>query len=169
MIFLKILIIFLCVAGIFFSFLTLAGTFLITLSYFFYGLATKFDNFNFWLLFLLFLLSVVGEVIEFFSAAIGGKHFGASNISFFTTLAFGIIGGIWGTFLLPVVGTLMGTLIGATLAAFSTEYMLKGKFEPALKASIGVLAGKTGSILVKTLLSLIMTVLVTISIFSQQT
>ena len=166
-IFLKILIVFLCLSGIFLSLMSFGGTFLITLAYLFVWVINKFEDFWYWLvmLVLLLLLSIAGEILEFFSTSIGGKKFGASNISFFTTLVFGIAGGLWGTFILPIIGTLIGTILGAVLAAFITELIIKNKVKPALLASVGVLAGKTGSMLIKTLLSLFMAVFVIISMF----
>ena len=161
----KILVIILCISGVFLSFMTIGGTFVITLAYFINGLSNKFNDFSILFLIILLILSIIGEIIEFFATSIGTKKFGASDLTFFTTLIFGIIGGIIGTFMLPLLGTLLGTVLGATLAAFATEYLLKGKAKPAINASIGVLAGKTGSILIKTFLSLIMAISVIIAIF----
>ena len=147
--------------------MSFGGTFLITFAYFFVGPINKFEDFWYWfiMLILLLVLSIVGEIVEFFSISIGSKKFGASNLSFFTTLIFGIFGGIWGTIILPIIGTLIGTIVGACLAAFVTELILRGKVKPALMASIGVLAGKTGSVLFKTLISFFMAVFVIISLF----
>ncbi|MCK5707115.1 MAG: DUF456 domain-containing protein [Candidatus Aureabacteria bacterium] len=161
----KIFIAFLCIAGIFLSLMSFGGGFLITLAYLLLGLANRFENFSMIFFLILLALSIFAEVLEFFSTAIGTKKFGGSNLSFFTTLVFGIIGGIWGTFILPLLGTLIGTLIGAAAAAFITELILKKQAKPALKTTFGVLAGKTISIAIKTFISLIMAISVIISMF----
>ncbi|MBN1522457.1 MAG: DUF456 domain-containing protein [Candidatus Aureabacteria bacterium] len=167
MIVIKIFLIFLCLCGVLLSMMSIGGTFLITFAYLLHGISGKFEDFWYWLTMftLLLLLSIAGEVLEFFSASIGSKKFGASNISFFTTLIFGILGGIWGTLIFPVIGTLIGTVFAACSAAFITELLLKGNWKVAIKASVGVLAGKTGSMLVKTLLSLFMATFVILSLF----
>lgn len=165
MLFLKIMIVLMCLCGFLLSFMGIAGTFLIALAYIIFGLADRFHDFSVLLLLFLILLSIAGEIVEFFSASIGSKKFGASNISFFSSLILGILGGVWGTVIFPVVGTLIGTIAGASVGAFVTELFLKGKFQAAAMASIGVVAGKTGGILFKTFIAFIMAVSVIVAIF----
>ncbi len=161
----KIFAFILCILGVILSFMGLWGPLLIAIAYLLDGLATQFEEFNIWLFIFFLGLWLISEIIEAFSTGLGAKKFGASNLSFFTTLIFGILGAIWGTMIMPLIGTIIGTILGACLAAFFTELFLKGKVKPALKACLGVLAGKTGGILIKTFIAMFMAIWVIISLF----
>lgn len=70
-----------------------------------------------WALVLLVLLGVLGEVLEFLLGAVGSRKAGGSIFAAGMSILFSIIGGVVGTFALPI--PVVGTLVGACAGAFA--------------------------------------------------
>ena len=64
---------------------------------------------------------------------LGARRTGAS----WQALVAGVLGGIIGTFMFPILGTIVGYAAGVLLA----EYIRLGDWDPALRSGFGVLAG----------------------------
>jgi len=62
-------------------------------------------------------LAVTGELIELLAGAVGARKFGGSRLASLGALGGGLIGAVFGTFMIPV--PLFGTIIGAVLGAFT--------------------------------------------------
>ncbi len=92
-------------------------------------------------------LAVLGEIVEFVAGAVGASRAGSSRAGALAALAGGLIGGIAGTFLIPipVVGSLVGAAGGAGIGAWGIELSggksLDASLLIGLGAGLGRLAG----------------------------
>ncbi len=100
-----------------------------------------------WLLGVAAVLAL-GELAEFFGAAVGAKAGGATGRGVFGALVGGFLGALVGTAMigLPIIGTLAGALVGAGFGAMFAELTRKGmtlrrSIKPAAGAVIGRVVG----------------------------
>jgi len=94
-------------------------------------------------------LTVVVTALDFFIPALGARRFGASRAGFWGALA-GLIAGF---LLFPPFGMILGALVGAVLGE-----ILSGKTSPqALRAGWGVFLGVMAGMVLKLIVSGIMT------------
>lgn len=141
------------------------GTFVIFLASVIYGVITHFSQVTQTLIWVLLVIALFGELIEYFAGILGAKKFGASRAGIMGAIAGGILGGIVGTGILPLIGSVIGLLIGAFSGAFLVELILKKKPAQALRAGWGTFTGRIGGILTKVILGIIMITLVLVRIF----
>ena len=92
-----------CLAGLIISVFGGPGPFIIFGGAFLYGLIEHFQDIDFATLLVLLILSIAGEIMEFFSGLIGAKKFGASKAGMIGALIGGITGSLIGTLFLPVI------------------------------------------------------------------
>lgn len=87
-----------------------------------------------WPLFLLItLIALVVGTSDLWMSLLGAKSGGASGRS----LLLGTLGAIVGSFIVPLLGTIIGYAVGILLS----EYRQRGDWSAAVKASLGGLAG----------------------------
>ncbi|MEM7112984.1 MAG: DUF456 domain-containing protein [Chloroflexota bacterium] len=79
------------------------------------------------------LIAAITGTAEFWLSAWGAKKGGASKRS----LLWGIAGSLVGTFIFPLVGTIIGYAVGILLS----EYQQQADWEAAFRASVGGVAG----------------------------
>jgi uncharacterized protein YqgC (DUF456 family) len=79
------------------------------------------------------LIALVAGTSDLWMSLLGAKKGGASGRSFL----FGGIGAIVGSFIIPLVGTIIGYAVGILLG----EYQKRGDWNEALRASVGGVAG----------------------------
>lgn len=79
------------------------------------------------------IIAIATGTSDLWLPLLGARKSGAS----WQALVAGVIGGIIGTFALPIIGTIVGYAAGVLLA----EYIRHGAWEPALRSGFGVLAG----------------------------
>jgi uncharacterized protein YqgC (DUF456 family) len=79
------------------------------------------------------LIALITGTADFWLPLLGARKTGAS----WQALVAGVVGGIIGTFMLPLIGTIAGYAAGVLLA----EYIRLGDWQPALRSGLGVLAG----------------------------
>jgi uncharacterized protein YqgC (DUF456 family) len=89
----------------------------------------------------LFVLAVIGEIIEFVAGAAGAAKQGASRRAIALSMVGAIVGSIVGLSIgipIPVVGSLLMALFGGAAGAFAGAYLgeaWKGRDEPARTAA----------------------------------
>ncbi|MFO7537632.1 MAG: DUF456 domain-containing protein [Chloroflexota bacterium] len=111
----------------------LPGTLLMWLGILFYGLVYSFEALTWGGFALISLIALVTGTADLWLTLLGAKKGGASPRS----QLFGLLGAIIGTFILPLLGTIIGYATGILLA----EYRKRQDWNQALRASLGGLAG----------------------------
>lgn len=139
--------------------LTNNGTSLIFVGALIYAFMTSFELINVPLLIILFILFVLGEIIEFISVILLGKKFGASKRAIVAMLIGGILGAMIGTPFLGV-GAFAGSFLGIFLGAFACEMIYKKDFSKSLRASMGGVLGRFISMGLKFLIAIAMVTIV---------
>ena len=116
-------------------------------------------QFSWWLLLVLLVMAVMGEVIEFAASVFGTKKMGGSSrgatLSVFGSIIGAIMGAVMGIPIpIPVVGILIGSIlfagIGAMLGAMIGEYWVGSTTKQTMKiggaAFFGRMLGTVGKI-----------------------
>jgi len=136
-------------------FFTTFGTLIILIGAVLYSLLTQLLVLPFKTLLILFLLYLIGEVMEYLLIIMGAKRLGASNAAVVGALVGGIVGAILGVGVLGV-GLFIGTFLGIFLGAFLVEFLLQRDLVNSLKAGLGGVLGRLGSIVAKVVIAAIM-------------
>jgi uncharacterized protein YqgC (DUF456 family) len=125
------------IIGLFGVFLPIIpGLLIIWLASLFYAaVVIGFDQFSPWAFALITLIALVAGTANIWLAALGAKTTGAS----WRTLIVGFIGGIAGTFLIPI--PIAGTIIGYAGGLVLSEYVRLGALRPAIRAAFGGVVG----------------------------
>lgn len=123
-----------------------------------YAIVTKFESVSYITIIILGTLSALSYLLDFISSVWGAKKFGASKTGVYGS----VIGGIVGFFAFSILGLLVGAVLGTIIAEI---YFARKKYEDALKAGLGVLAGVIFSAILKTIIAIAMIVLVLKDIF----
>lgn len=110
-----LLLILICVAGVLLTGLQLPGTWLIVVSSAGYGWLAGWGRFGVKLVALLLVLAFLGELIEFAMGGIVARRSGGSRRAAWGAL----IGGFAGMMLLTIPVPLIGTIIGGVLGCFA--------------------------------------------------
>lgn len=136
-------------------FFTTFGTLIILLGSILYASLTNFTILDFKILAILLTLYLCGEVLEYLCIIVGSKKFGASNAAAVGAIAGGIIGAVAGV---PVfgIGLIPGTFLGIFLGAFLVELTIQKDLIKSLKAGVGGVLGRIGSIVAKVIIAMIM-------------
>ncbi len=130
------------VAGLFGVVLGLSGNFILL------GLALitawigGFQQLSGWLLLLLLVLAVLGEVVEAFLGVATARGFGATRWGMIGTFVGGIAGAMVGTSVLPLIGSLVGAFAGSFLGAVIGELLRGGRAGASMRAGTGAFVGK---------------------------
>jgi len=136
-------------------FFTTFGTLIILMGAVLYALMTGFSILGLKVLFLLFMLYVLGEVLEYILVIIGAKKLGASNIAIAGAIVGGVAGAILGVGFFGI-GLILGTFLGIFLGAFLVELIIQRDLIKSLKAGAGGVLGRLGSIVAKVIISIVM-------------
>ena len=127
----------------------LPGNTLIFLTGLAYGYYDHFEAMDYAILVIVFGIFIIGEMIDFVAGLIGAKKEKASKRAIFATFIGTIIGGIWGTAVLPVIGSLLGALLGAFVATALAEYSKTKDITQAKRVAKSVVKGQIFGILIK--------------------
>ena len=148
------------ITGLGLNVLGLFGNWLILLAILFAWWLTDFIHFGVWSLIIMFVLCVMGEVLETALAGYGARRFGGSRGAMVAALVGCIAGAILGSPVFPVVGTLVGGFAGAVGAASLYELLYhKRTYQAAFWTGLGAGAGKIGGIAAKFLCGIVILVL----------
>src|SRR5690554_1151616 len=136
--------------GLALNVLGLFGNWVILLAIMTAWLLTDFIHFGPWALLIMFLLCVMGEVLETALAGYGARRFGGSKGAMVMALVGCIVGAILGSPVFPIVGTIAGGAAGAFAGASIYEFLRHKKaFKEALWTGFGAGMGKMGGIAAK--------------------
>ena len=152
------------IIGLIAIFFTTFGTLIILIGALAYAFMTNFSVLTLKQLIIIFILYLVGEVLEYLFIIMGAKKLGASNAAAVGALIGGILGAVMGAASLGV-GLIPGTFLGIFLGAFFVEFFIQGDLVRSLKAGTGGILGRVGSIIVKLMLAVFMLTIVALSIF----
>jgi uncharacterized protein YqgC (DUF456 family) len=115
---------------------------------------------HWWIMVLLVLLTVFSMALDYLAAIAGAKQFGASRRGSIGAICGTVGGGIVG-FLFGGFGSLVGVLVGPLVGAVMLERTASRPWPEALRAglgaTIGVLAGAIGKVIVSLLMMFIFT------------
>ncbi len=141
--------------GIIFVLFGLPGTWMIVAGAFLYSLFFDFNSggSNFWVVFILIILALLGEALEFLVSVIGGKTLQVSTGAIIASIAGGLIGAMIG---IPIflIGSFLGLLLGAFIGAFIYEWAITQKFGVALRSAVAIFFSRMMAIFVKTCLAI---------------
>ena len=115
---------------------SIPGLIIIWLASLYYAaVVVGFDVFSPWVFALITLVGLVAGTADIWLPMLGAKKTGAS----WRTLTVGLIGGVAGTFLLPL--PIFGTVIGYGAGILLAEYVRHGAWRPAWRATLGGVVG----------------------------
>ena len=127
---------------------TLPGNFLIFGGALIYGIFTKFEEVNFWVLGVLAAVAIGAQILDYLAEAYGARRFGATKYGMWGA----IIGGIIGLVTFHIPGLVLGIFLGAVIP----EIIVAGRsVKGALKIGWGSLLGFFGGTLMKFILGLV--------------
>lgn len=115
------------------------------------------EHFGLWAMAGLFVLALLGEVIELAAASYGAGRFGGSRGAMIAALVGCLIGAVVGTPWFPIVGTLAGACLGAFAAAAAYEYLIERRQpDAAIRVGAGAAIGKVLGMVAKILVGIAM-------------
>ncbi|MDA0990121.1 MAG: DUF456 domain-containing protein [Verrucomicrobia bacterium] len=133
----------LCAGGFVLSFVTLSGTWLVLLAAVVALLIPGQDYPGVWTLIGFALVSAAVEGIEAVASAMGVKKRGGSTAAGLLAIVGGILGMFAGTLIpIPLIGSVIGMLIGSFLFAFLYEQQRLKKTEHAAHIAWGTVIGR---------------------------
>ena len=128
----------------------LPGNFMIVLTGLAYGYYDHFEHIDYTVLAIVVGILIIGEVIEFGAGVIGAKQGKASKRSMVAAVIGTVIGGIWGTAILPLIGSILGALLGAFTFTALAEYTKMKNVQQAKQVAMSVLKGQIVGMIFKT-------------------
>ena len=142
-----------------------AGTFIITLAAFVYGLLTDFKTITWGLVLGLLAVSILVEIFEFLIGGLAARKAGSSKWGFWGAVVGGFLGAVWMTPILPFIGSLFGALVGAYLGAMLFEFVAFGDPLRAARAGWGAFIGSASGKLVKIIVAIGMNIVIATRLF----
>lgn len=137
----------------------LPGNVLIVLTGLAYGYYNHFEEMDFAILVIVCSIFILGEIIEFMAGLLGAKKEKASKRAMLAPFIGTIIGGIWGTAILPIIGSLIGALLGAFISTALAEYSKTKDITQAKRVAKSVVKGQILGILFKVIAAVSMAIL----------
>jgi len=132
------------------------GTILIFAGALFIGLATGYQQITWGVLVLLFILYLLGELLEYALVMIGARSFGSTGRGAFGALVGGILGFMLGATIGLGIGIIPFTLLGIFLGGFLMELDQRKTVKQAIKSGAGGVFGRLGVVVMKVLLTIVM-------------
>jgi len=129
-------------AGVILTMVGLPGNVLIVLGGLIYGYYDHFEHVDYRVLAIIIGVFILGELVEFWSGLLGAKKEKASKRAMLAAFLGTVLGGIWGTAILPLIGSILGALCGAFVITAVAEYTKTKNKEQARRVAIGVLKGQ---------------------------
>ncbi len=121
------------------------GTFIMSICVLVCGWITGFEAITPTHVIVIFAISIVLEVVEFFMGGLAARYFGAGRRSALFAILGGIAGTIIGVSILVPIGALVGLFAGSYLGAYLGE-KLSGKTDAdAARAALGAVLGNVVS------------------------
>lgn len=145
--------------GIIMTIIGLPGNTLILLSGLAYGYYDHFENIDYAILVIVFGIYIIGEIIEFVAGLMSAKKEKASKRAMLALFIGTIVGGIWGTALLPIIGSLLGALLGAFVFTILAEYSKNKDMTQAKRVAKSVVKGQVFGVIIKSAAAVSMAIL----------
>lgn len=142
--------------GIILTLIGLPGNFLLLLAAAIYGWQEEFLHLNYAWLLLLTAMWGCGELLEFLAGIMGAKKQRASGWALLAAFFGSLAGGIVGTGMLPLIGTVLGALFGGFIASYTAEYFYTKDKEKAHAVAQGVVKGQITGMLIKLVIAISM-------------
>jgi hypothetical protein len=112
------------------------------------------DMVPWWVVVILVLLAVTGEVIEFAASALGATKAGATKQAAWASIGGSILGAILGMPFLPPIGPIVGGALGAAVCAVGVErWYAKKTWKESATVGGGAALGRLASTVAKTLVT----------------
>jgi uncharacterized protein len=127
----------------------LPGNFIILGGSLLYGWYGGFHEITVRIIFILIVLALAGELIEFLLGIVGAKKYRSSNRAIVGSIVFGIIGGIIGAPFFFGIGAVIGAFAGAFAGAIAVELTQGKKMDEALKSGWGAFIGRVAGTISK--------------------
>jgi hypothetical protein len=122
--------------------------------------------YGWWTLGILAGASLLGEVLETVSSAVGAKRSGGGKSGALGSILGALAGAIVGSFIIPVVGSIVGAVVGAGIGAIAAERGIAGRsWEDAYQVGKGAAGARLVAILVKTAIAAGVGVVVVVAVF----
>lgn len=151
---LTLLVILLCLGGTALSALAFSGTWLVWIAAL---LAHLFGDAPALTTVMVFTaLCIAAEIFEAVAGWLGIRKQGGSKLAGLASVAGGILGGVVGSALLPLIGTVLGMLGGSFALAFLVEWNRLKQHGQAAQIALGALVARVVILLLKTLMTLLM-------------
>ncbi|CAN5617663.1 hypothetical protein BH10PLA1_BH10PLA1_17640 [soil metagenome] len=95
-------------------------------------------------LIVLFMLTLLAEVVEFVAGGAGAKKAGASKLGMVAAMVGDIVGAIAGTPLIPipVIGTIVGACVGSFIGAMAIEWIKERDVSHSVRVGYGAAKGR---------------------------
>ncbi|MBP2627110.1 MAG: hypothetical protein H6Q68_1821 [Firmicutes bacterium] len=139
----------LVIGGVIMTMVGLPGNILIVLIGLAYGYYDGFEHVDYTVLVIIVGVFILSELIESWAGLIGAKKEKASKRAIAAAFVGTMLGGIWGTAILPLIGSILGALFGAFIITALAEYTKTKNKEQAIRVAIGVLKGQIVGMIVK--------------------
>lgn len=136
--------------GVIMTIVGLPGNFIIVLTGLAYGYYDHFEHVDYAIIAIVFGVFIISEIFDFGAGLIGAKQGKASQRSMLAAVFGTVLGGIWGTAILPLVGSVLGALLGAFVITALAEYTKVKNAEQAKRVAISVLKGQIVGMILKT-------------------
>ena len=104
----------------------------------------------------LLVLATIAEIAEVFLGGAGAKKAGASGWGILGAFVGAIVGGIWMTGVIPILGTIIGICIGSFAGAFVVELLMGQTLSQSAMIGLGAAKGKITGIAGKVMIGLLM-------------
>ena len=101
--------------------INLPGNFIFLFFIFLFGLFSDFTLITEKILFIILLIYILFEIVEFLLSALTVKLYGGKNTSVFLSIIGGFLGAIVGNSIFPIIGGVIGLIIGAYAMTYYNE------------------------------------------------
>ena len=145
-----------CLAGIVLTALRLPGTWLIVAGAAAFGLSRDWTGVSFVVLGVLFGIALLAEVVELLVSVVTARKAGASGRATWGGLIGGIVGMCVLSIPVPLIGTIIGALLGCFGGAMIAELSVRGKFGQGAKVGLFAAIGFALGTAAKLALALVM-------------
>lgn len=128
--------------GVAMTMVGLPGNVIIVVTGLAYGYYDHFEHIDYAILAIVIGIFIIGEIVEFGAGLVGAKQGKASKRSMVAAIIGTVVGGIWGTAILPLFGSILGALLGAFVITALAEYTKVKNAEQAKHVAISLLKGQ---------------------------
>ena len=123
--------------------------------------------FSIWTLVAVVALALGGEVLEFFSSAVGARRSGGTRWGSFGALLGALLGAVFGTMLIPV--PVLGSLVGMCGGAFGGAWVFEAaggkKARASARTAMGAGAGRLAGVLIKLAVGVVIWAIVAVAAY----